>query len=1435
LEMEKLTNAFNRLVDRHESLRTSFEVVDGEVVQRIAEKVDLSIEYFETAEFQPVLEKFVRPFDLRVSPLIRVGVIQVASSMYILMIDLHHIITDAISQRILMKDFMMLYENKVLPELTLQYKDYAEWQYALEQQEKISAQKTFWSDFFSQLPTPHALPVDFMRPAVKRYEGGSIDFELTGDETRALKSLADREKTTVYAVLLSIYCILLSKLSHQDDIVIGTPTAGRQHTDLEGMIGMFVNTLPLRNHPAAGLAFNAFLKQVNATMLACFGHQAFQYDELVETLKLQRDLGRNPLFDVMFAYQDFEDTTFEIPGLTIKPLDKVRAISKFDLTLTAIDTRDNIRLYFEYAISLFRKETVERFIGHFKNIVSSIIKNPGTIIADIEIVNEVEKHELLVGFNNTRVSYPTDKTIIDLFEDAATLQPSKIAAVYNSKGIRYRELAIKVNGLVRLMRAKGIRSGDRIAIMVDHSFELLVSLMATMKCGGTFVPIDVHWPLRRKNEILESVDAALVLYKDEAIMEGVHSGAKLLVEFEAIPEVVAIDKAPVSQDDPIYIIYTSGTTGRPKGVVVPYKGIMNRLFWMNDFFGPDTAASVLHTTRYVYDSMVWQLFWPLMNGGQTIILPSDAALTSEKICTLISDYEIRLADFVPSVFNTIFEYAENPDYDIRVKLKSLRYVIQGGEEITEKTTRKFLAQYPQVNMVNLYGPTEASIGCIFHVIPRDGVGKIPIGKPISNVAILILDRDGNSVPVGVSGELCISGECLAIGYFNDPVQTGLKFVIDKKTGIRIYKTGDLAKWRPDGTIDFLGRMDEQVKINGFRVELDEIKAVLSTYPGIRDVVILVNETGDHKYLIAYYIADEEIASAILWDFLSERIPAPVVPASYVHIHKIPFTPAGKLDREALPTHPGGYSEVERAPSTTTEKILVEIWSNLLRMDKAQIGINRNFFELGGHSLLSVRLVNTIQQKFSVDVKVREVFGNPTIKKLSRIISSRAPVKNVAIIPVEKRDYYPASAAQARLFYEQMLDKDGIGYNIYGIYEIRGPVSLTKLEESFQLLINRHESLRTSFALTGNGVVQRISDQSLFKLIRIPATANETIEDSFFNFIKAFDLSSPPLMRCGLWRNEGRGNFLFIDIHHIICDGLSLNILMNDFKNLYRGNKLPAIELRYVDYSIWLHNAHAVFEKQKAYWLRKLCGEFPKMNLPVRQPRETVDVHLAATQMLEIKGEHYQSIRKFAASENVSEFMFLLSLYYILFARISGNTDIVIGTDVVGRTQVKVKDIVGTFVNLLPLRFQVHPQRSYTQFLQEVKECVLDAFEHQDFQFDQMIPLLNLSERGNPIEVHFSFANVLNSTVELNEVEILPVDLSPRATTHFEFTLKAITETDRLKLLFTYSRELYDEETIRVFIAYYHNILLTVLENPSVCMEDIAIENSVSPVTPVFQE
>ncbi|UCH95943.1 MAG: amino acid adenylation domain-containing protein, partial [Candidatus Aminicenantes bacterium] len=1037
MDAARLEQTFKKLIKRHQSLRTSLHMVYDEPVQKVHDEVEFKIEFHQlakqgTREAASTIKNFIRPFHLSQAPLLRVGLIHTPPSGYILVVDMHHVISDAISHRILTRDFTALYQEEELPWLRLQYRDYAQWQQGIHDKaaQGINAQENYWlKEFSRQIPVLN-LPIDYPRPVIQNFEGNTIGFELEEARTTALKETAARQGITMYMALLAVYNVFLYKICSQEDIVVGTPVAGRPHPDLEQIVGMFVNTLALINYPKGDRVYKDFLEEVKERTLQAFENQDYPFEDLVERAAPPRDASRNPLFDTMFIFHKQEEPTQNTDPKTSPantgPGDYDFHISKFDLTLNAVETKDHLVFSFQYCTRLFKEETMRRFINYFKNILASLLENPRQKISDLEIISLEDKKQILYEFNNTAAAYPTGKTIHRLFEEQVEKSPHHIALTGNLQlheklepvliSVSYRELNRRCGHLARLLIEKGVEADVIIGIMLDRSLEMITGILGILKAGGAYLPIEPDYPEERIQYMLTDSSAKFLVTIPGLSEKLSIANCQLLMVNEMPPNRPRLNHppkeastSPVSPANLAYIIYTSGSTGQPKGTLINHASVVNILTALHRDYPFKESDVYLLKTSYLFDVSVTELFGWFPGGGRLSIMPKDGEKDPRQILEQVNRHRITHINFVPSMFNLFVEILDPQN---ALQLSTLKYIFLAGEAISPKSVTGFRRLQIPVVLENLYGPTEATIYASQYSISRwTGQGPIPIGTPVKNTRLYILDNHGHWQGPGVPGELCIAGIGLARGYLNQPELTFEKFIeievkVEKKKKVpgkrinisymsymshlsHIYKTGDLAKWLTDGNIEFLGRIDQQVKIRGFRVETGEIESRLSGCPGIKEAVVIAHEEPGsqmyQKYLCAYFISDREIDSALLREYLSGTLPDYMIPGRFHRLERMPLLPTGKIDRKALPEPGHKPTGTYAPPRDPVEQKLVETWADVLGIEKDSIGTENNFFQLGGHSLKASIMAAKIQDTFHITLPLGEIFKKPTIKHLARYI------------------------------------------------------------------------------------------------------------------------------------------------------------------------------------------------------------------------------------------------------------------------------------------------------------------------------------------------------------------------------------------------------------------------------------------------------------------
>ena len=1332
-------------IERHEILRTVFkEDETGEVKQWILNKEDLGfkIDYKDFRKGKNKEEKVkeyiaadaYKAFDLEKGPLLRAGLLQVEDDSYVFYYNMHHIISDGWSMEVLSKDIFSYYdaykENKepALKELRIQYKDYSAWQLTQLEEEAFKTHRAYWlTSLEGKLPLLE-LPGTKHRPKIKTNNGYSLRAYIDGDTTGKLKKYSEANGGSIFMALLTAWNILMYRYTSQKDIIIGTPIAGREHADLEDQIGFYVNTLALRNEINPEENFNELFSRVKQNTLSAYSHQMYPFDRLVEELDLQRDTSRNAVFDVMLVLQNNGEKK---KGLELKEeeinqtVDLGFSASKFDIEIVLQETGDYLSLHVIYNTEVYERDMVEDLIRHYKQLLNALVKNPGEKISEINYLSHEEKHEILVTFNNTKVDYPKDKTIVDLFEAQVKKTPDAIALVFEEKELSYKELNEQSNQLADyLQKNYAIQPDDLVGIKLERSEWTIISILGVLKAGGAYVPIDPEYPQERIEYIEKDTKCKVCI--DEKELSTFRKSEKDYSKKKI--------KSGIKADNLAYIIYTSGTTGKPKGVMVEHGSLLNYLTWAKSTYVNGSGSFNFGLfTSLSFDLTLSSIYLPLLSGGSLSVFNSTSDIPATVKTYFQSD--ITCIKLTPAHISLL--------KDLEVKNTSIQMAIVGGDALTKTQVETLKVLNPLMRVYNEYGPTESTVGCIMaEIISTEEL--ITIGKPISNTEIYILSEAQEIQPKRVIGEIFIGGAGLARGYLNQEALTAEKFVANPfKKGERLYKTGDLGRWLPDGNIEFLGRKDEQVKIRGYRIELGEIEHALQSHKEIEEVVVLAkkNEEGE-KELVAYITAKAEQNTGELRSYLKEILPEYMLPAYYVQLEVLPLTSNGKVDKKSLPDPKGlglasGVEYV--APRNVMEEKLAKIWKKILQRDN--IGIKDDFFALGGHSLKAARLSNEYQKELAVKLSLRDLFAHTNIESHAELIRSSKKETFIQIEKVSEQPSYAISDAQRRLWVLSQFEGGSMAYNMPGMIYLSQDINTEYFKKAVDSAIERHEILRTVFKEDETGEVKQwiLTKEDLgFKIDYKDFRKEDNKEGKVRGYIsedsyRAFDLEKGPLLRASLLQVENEKYVFYYNMHHIISDGWSMEVLSKDvfsYYEAYKENKQPALKelrIQYKDYSAWAlaQLEQESFKSHRAYWLDSLKGELPLLDLPGTKQRPRIKTNTGRTLGTYLNKDISRKLKEYSQENGGSLFMGLLAAWNVLMHRYTSQTDIIIGTPIAGREHSDLEAQIGFYVNTLALRNEVDAEESFNTLFSKVKHSALNAYSHQLYPFDRLVEELDL--------------------------------------------------------------------------------------------------------------
>ncbi|RKH46637.1 amino acid adenylation domain-containing protein [Corallococcus sicarius] len=1009
VDVEALRRALAVLVERHDTLRTTFQEREGRAMQIIAPTGEVSLEVMDLQELpesereaeaqRRVVSLAQQPFQLEQGPLLRTVLMLLGGGEQVLLVDSHHIVSDGWSMGVLVHELAMSYracmegQPPPLNPLPLQYADWAAWQRDWLQGAELERQLAYWKGRLN----PHALlelPADKPRPALMSSRGARQVMHLSPALTQALKALGQREGRTLFVTLLSAFNVLLSRYTGQEDVVVGTPIAGRPRAEVEGLIGLFVNMLALRSDLSGRPSFRELMGRVHESTLDAYAHQDIPFERLVDALKPERHLSHTPIFQVMFVLQNAPMPALEAPGVVMeaKPVDT--GTTKYDLSLLLVDLPQGLRVIAEYSTDLFEAATAERLLGHYQTLLEGIVAQPDLSISRLPLLPEGERHRVLKAWNDTGVTHPAEATLTSLMEAQVARTPDAVALEFEGTRLTYRELDARANQLAHALRKHGVGPEVRVGLCVERSLEMVVGLLGTLKAGGAYVPLDPGYPQERLGWMLEDARPPVLLVQERLLSRLPPSPGTRVVSLDTGWEEIAREPttapAPLATPDALaYIIFTSGSTGRPKGAMNAHGPVVNRLLWMQSAYKLTPDDVVLQKTPFSFDVSVWEFFWPLMTGAKLVVAKPGGHQDPAYLAGLINSAAVTTLHFVPSMLQA---FLDEPGVE---RCTSLQRVVCSGEALPLELKELCLRKLPGAGLHNLYGPTEAAVDVTFHACqPNDGRRSVPIGRPVDNTQIRILDAELQPVPQGAAGELYIGGVQVGRGYLARPSLTAERFIPDPyaaTSGARLYRTGDVARWLPDGEIEYLGRADFQVKIRGLRIELGEIEASLEKHPSVRQAVVLAREDRPgQKRLVAYVTGRESVPEAgVLRAFLLERLPEYMVPSNVVVLERMPLSPNGKADRKALPAPESGGADPSRpfvAPGTAIEQQIAQAWKDLLHVER--VGLDDPFFELGGNSLLALQLHRRLTAELGVQLALTDLFQYPTVRALATRLSRR---------------------------------------------------------------------------------------------------------------------------------------------------------------------------------------------------------------------------------------------------------------------------------------------------------------------------------------------------------------------------------------------------------------------------------------------------------------
>jgi len=1410
------------------------------------------------------------PFDLSAGPLLRARLLRLGEKDHVALLTLHHIISDGWSMGVLVREVASLYESysrgvtAQLPELEIQYGDYAVWQREWLASGVLEEQLEYWKEQLRGAPAVLELPTDRARPAVQSYRGAMHTATLPAELSKSIKKLGRRENVTLFMTLLAAFQVLLRRYSGQDRINVGSPIANRTHAETEQLIGFFLNTLVLSTDLTGNPTFRELLARVRELSLGAYAHQEVPFEMLLEYLQPARDLNRTPLFQVMFVLQNAPEERLELSELNVTPVSLfAENASKFDLSLYASERGDLIDLAFVYNVDLFDASTIQRMSAHFRAVLESAVAEPNRRLSTIRLASPAECRQLLAQDSFQPPAKfdraDTEQSLTARIENTVRLYPGNIAVKTRNEQCTYRELSARASCIARTVVKLLPGTEERVALLFGHGVAAIAGLVGALNAGKTYVPLDPSFPQARLAYILHDSQAGMILTDDQNFSRAAELGAGLLpvINIDALTKDHDERQAPhtnftISSSAPAYLLYTSGSTGQPKGIVQSHRNVLRHIRNYTNRLQISADDRLTLLASYGFDAAVMDIFGALLNGAT--LYPIDLKSENlDRVAQWLSDERISIYHSTP----TVYRYLIDALGDTRLDL--VRSVVLGGEEVFRSDFEAYKEHFgPHCLFVNGFGPTESTVTLQFfaNYETQFAGNAVPIGHPVEDTEVFLIDEAGNEADVYQPAEIVIKSEHLALGYWQRPDLTERAFRTEQNNGsaaMRSYFTGDLGRLLPQGGIEYVGRKDYQTKIRGHRVEPGEIESKLREHEAVKETVVVAHTTeAGEKRLVAYLVLKHgyEPSRRELQLFLKQRLPDFMIPQDIGFLDAFPLTANGKVDRSALPDVDRVVIDDDVAGThqlSEIEGVLAAIWAEVLKLERVEV--DDNFFEIGGHSLIATQIVSRIRQTFHVELPVRRLFETPTISQLAKTVEAevlnRASITLPPLRPGTRSEQLPLSFAQQRLWFLDQLEPGCDAYNNPLAVRLTGNLNLLLLQQTLNEIVRRHEILRTTFSAIDGEPVQRIHAPATLSLPMIDLIALDQIEREAVTRDLAtreerrpFNLATGPLLRVTVIKLGEIDHLVMLTMHHIISDVWSTGVLVEEVAALYKTSftgevvLLPELPVQYADYSVWQRRwlQGPVVENLLAYWQRELAGAPALLRLPTDRPRPVVQTFRGATESLLLSAELSAAIRAISRQEGVTLFMTLLAAFQALLYRYSGQEDIVVGTSIADRRLVETEKLIGFFVNTVALRARFSDRPNFHSLLEAVRETTLSAYAHQDLPFEAVVEALQplRDPAHSPIfQVFFVLQNARSEALELPELT-LSVLGRENTTAKFDLTLFIVEHGTRLNAVLEYNTDLFERDTITLMLRHYEQLLQAATAESLTPVVDIPLETLTRP-------
>ena len=1323
---------------------------------------------------------------------------------------------------------------------------------------ELFSQKIYWlNKLAGEIPESNLI-TDFLRPVERENDYGEIEFVIPETNSRRILRLTNNSYLSVYVLLVAVAKVMLSNYTRSRDVIVGSPVyrpGGPDHA--------LNKVVALRSEIVKDASFKEFLLHAKKSVVEAYANQDFPFDELVQLLKLPRNSNRCPLFDVLIRLDNIHNSKHA--------RDLANDITfSFRINLGSIEGRA------VYNQALFTSASIENAVSLYLHVLGQVVEDINLKVDEISLLRESEARQILSEFNDNARDYPVHKTLQDLFERQAETTPQNIAVNCEGEHLSYSQLNERANRIARLLEKTGSARRDFVGILDWRGIDFLTGMFAIFKAGCAYVPVDPAYPHKRVQYMLSNSAVSTVLTRAPLVREfhdilagcpsikniicfdGVDKSALTAdaqqfhlfgkADFEGLPS--GNLRAASSSSDPAYMIYTSGSTGVPKGVIIRHDGAVNHIYAQFEALNFNEEFSFLQSAPSSSDISVWQFLAPVLIGGRTVVVDNETVADAKELFHVIKQERISIVELVPAVLKNLLDYVSTLSVPER-ELRDLKWMMPTGESLPVELANRWLRIYPQIKVVNCYGPTEASDDISQFIVeaPLPANSKsVPIGTSLANLDIYILDQKMRLVPPGVPGEICVSGIGVGDGYWKNEEKTKSAFVPNPFPGAKgntIFKTGDLGRWLPDHNILFLGRIDRQVKVRGFRIELEEIESVLAQHPAVRDAVVAVRQdSAGEQRLVGYLVlSDGSDPKSEIREYLKVKLPEHMVPSVLMSLDELPRTPSGKVDHNRLPEPVLKQKSEQPALKSKSpiEEMLAGVWIQVLRIE--EVGPDDNFFDLGGHSLLATQVVSRIRDMFKIELPLRVFFEKPTIAQLAESVEkareTSGEMRAPQMRPVPRDIDLPLSFAQQRLWFLDRLSPGNPFYNLTTAMQLVGKLNVEALERSISEIVRRHEILRTRFEAIKGKPYQRILPPHRVRLPVIDLSHLEEPEKeerakllAVEEGARPFDLTRGPMLRVALLKLSEEVHLVLFSLHHIVSDGWSTSVLVGELEVLYdaycegRPSPLPELAIQYADFAVWQREwlEAGALEAQLSYWRKQLGGDLPPFAMPTDRPRPPIQTYRGTIYAFALPSELSKAVKEFSRREGVTLFMTLLAGFQILLNRYSGQEDIVVGADVANRNRSEIEGLIGFFVNMLVMRLDLSGNPTFREVLRRVREMTLDAITHQDVPFEKLVeelqPKRDLS-RSPLFQGAFVLQNTPDETIEISGLTMCPMDL-PAGSSKFDMVLSMTEEPERCTGFVEYNTDLFDANTIVRFVRHYENVLRQMSAGPDQTIEDFRL-------------